>query len=340
MRLGKDKHAIVLAVFLVFAASVRGQSERSYKFHLKDTLQKNDVIFAENSIVVNYSISEINITGLTNDQGSFYRLSIPGHGKSSGVGKPELPVFSRLISIPEGSGFRINISNVRSSRIKPSEKKIEGHLFPSQESETKVIQKTKPQFKLDKSTYAYRDFIPDDTVKIEPLGTSRNIKLANLYISPVRYNPHSNQIEVITSMRIEITFPGSIITGKGTLSTDRALFNESLDKGVLNFNPHEVIPGYSDQAVKMVIITDTSFRKQLEPFVKWKTQKGFRVKVLYKGTKYAGNDFSHLKDTLAKIYRAGTAADPPPEYLLIVGDINKVPYFGSGGSGNITDMYY
>jgi hypothetical protein len=340
MRLGKDKHAILLAVFLVFAASVRGQSERSYKFHLKDTLQKNDVIIAGNSIIINYSISELNITDLTNDQGSFYRLSVPGHGRSSEPGKPELPIFSRLISIPEGSGFRINISNVNSSIIKPSEKKIEGHLFPAQESESKSIQRTKPQFKLDKRTYASKDFIPGDTVKIESLGTSRNTRLANLYISPVRYNPHSNQVAVITSMRIEITFVNSVKTAKGALSSDRALFNETLDKGVLNFNPREVIPGYSDQAVKMIIVTDTSFRKLLEPFIKWKTQKGFRVKVLYKGTRYAGNDFSHLKDTLTKIYKAGSASDPPPEYLLIIGDVTRIPYYGTGGSENITDMYY
>jgi hypothetical protein len=340
MRLGKDKHAILLAIFLVFAASVRGQTEKSFKFHLKDTLQNNDVIIAENSIIVNYSISELNITNVKNDQGSFYRLSIPGHGRSSDPGKPELPVFSRLISIPEGSGFRINISNVKSTIIKPSGKKIEGILLPAQESETKAIQRTKPQFKQDKRIYASRDFIPGDTVKIESLGVSRNSKLANLYISPVRYNPHANQLEIITSMRIEITFTNSLSISKGAISTDRALFNESLDKGLLNFNPHDVIPGYSDQAVKMVIITDTSFRKLLKPFIKWKTQKGFRVKVLYKGNRYAGNDFSQLKDTLTKIYKAGSAADPPPEYLLIIGDVNKIPYFGVPGNGNITDMYY
>ncbi len=340
MRLGKDKHAILLAVFLVFGASVRGQTERSYKFHLKDTLQKNDVIIGENSIIINYSISNLDVIGLKNDDGSFFRLSIPGHSRSSEVGKPETPIFSRLISVPEGSSFRINISNIKSSRIRPSDKKIEGHLFPAQETETKAIQRTKPVFRLDKRTYASKDFLTSDTVSIEPLGISRNNRLANLYISPVRYNPHSNQLEVITSMRIEITFTGSLSTSKGTSPTERALFNETLDKGVLNFNPDEVIPGYTDQAVKMVIITDTSFKKLLVPFIKWKTQKGFRVKVLYKGTRYAGNDFSQLKETLTRIYKAGTAADPPPEYLLIIGDVNKIPYFGSEGTGNITDMYY
>ena len=103
--------------------------------------------------------------------GSFYRISIPGHISSTVPGKPELPVFSRLISIPEGSEFKIKISEVRSSRINPSGKKIEGILFPAQESETKNIQQKKPAFQIDKTAYASRGFIPSDTVRIESLGT-------------------------------------------------------------------------------------------------------------------------------------------------------------------------
>ena len=340
MRLGKDKQATILAVFLVFAASASGQTGKSFKFHHDGNLQKTDVTVTGQSIIINYSISELNVESVTNNAGSFYRISIPGHIQSTDPGKPELPVFSRLISIPEGSGFRIKISDVKSAKVNPSGKDITGLLIPAQESETKEVQQIKPEFKFDKTVYAARGFIPADTVKIEPLGIARNNKLANLYISPVRYNPHSNSIEVITSMRIEITFSNSVNNTSKSLPYQPRLFDESLDKGVLNYNPGQVIPGYSDKPVKMVIITDIAFKKQLQPFIKWKTQKGFRLRVLYKGTGLAGNDYMQLKDTLTKIYNASSANDPPPEYLLIIGDVNRVPYYGSGGSGNVTDMYY
>jgi hypothetical protein len=340
MRLGKDKQAIILAVFLVFTVSASGQTGISYKFHLDGNLQKSDVIIGDKSIIINYSISELNIESLTNSAGSFYRISIPGHISSAVPGKPDLPVFSRLITIPEGSGFKIKISDVRSEKIKPSGKKIEGLLFPAQESETKEFQQTKPGFKIDKTVYATRGIIPGDTVRIEPLGIARNNKLANLYILPVRYNPHSNSIEVITSMRIEITFSNSINLTSKSLSSQSAVFKEYLDKGVLNYNPDQVVPGYSDQPVKMIIITDTAFKKQLEPFIRWKTQKGFKLTILYKGAGLAGNDYIHIKQTLTNIYNASSSTGHPPEYLLIIGDVNRVPYYGSGGSGNITDMYY
>ena len=40
----------------------------------------------------------------------------------------------------------------------------------------------------------------------------------------------------------------------------------------------DVITGYSDQPVEMIILTDTTFKKHLEPFFKWKRQKGFKLK--------------------------------------------------------------
>jgi hypothetical protein len=337
MRLGKDKQAIVLAVFLLFSASAGGQAGKSYKYQLDGNLQKSDVLSENQSLIINYSISELNVENIVNEHGTFYRISIPGHTNAYNPGKPELPVFSRLISVPDKSEYTVKISEVKSSKIKPSRKNIEGILFPVQESEIKEVQRKKPEFLIDKSIYSSRSIIKSDTVKIEPLGKVRNTNMANLYISPVRYNPYSNSIEVITSMKIEIKFsaPGSIESK--SLKSESVLFNESINKGMINYNPEDVIPGYSDQPVKMVIITDTAFRKQLEPFFRWKTQKGFKLKVLYKGAGLAGNNYTELKDTLAKIYNASSENDPPPEYLLIIGDVSRVPYFGTG---NVTDMYY
>ncbi|HUX58239.1 MAG TPA: C25 family cysteine peptidase [Bacteroidales bacterium] len=337
MRLGKDKQAILLIAFLLLSASLWGQAGKSYKYQLDGNLQKIDVLTSNHLIEINYSISELNIESILNENGSFYKVSIPDHTPGSIPGKPELPVFSRLISIPEGSEYKVKISEVRSSRIIPSRKKIKGILFPVQESETKEFQQKKPEFVIDKSLYSATGIISSDTVRIESLGTVRNKKLAVLYVSPVRYNPHSNLLEVITSMKIEILFSYPESIDSKSLISKSTLFNKSLEKGVLNYDPGDVIPGYSDQPVKMVIITDTAFRQHLEPFIKWKTQKGYKLQVLYKGAELAGDTYTQLKDTLTKIYNASSDTNPAPEYLLIIGDVSRIPYYGTG---NVTDMYY
>ena len=337
MLLGKNQQFFLFAVFLLFSVSAEGQTGKIYKYRFDGNLQKSDVLSENQSLIINYSLSELTIESLTNEHGDFFRANIAGHVPTSAPGKPELPVLSRLISIPEGCDFKINISEIKSSIIKPSGRKINGILYPAQEGETKKNQKKKPEFILDKSVYSSKGIISSDTVTIELLGIARNTRLANLCIYPTRYNPHSNLLEVITSMKIEITFTNSGNLVSNNFAKGSSLFNESLGKSVLNYKSSDVIPGFSDQPVKMVIITDTAYKKLLTPFIKWKTQKGYNLNVLYKGATLAGDTYTQLKDTLTRIYQASSESDPPPEYLLIIGDVKKVPYYGSG---QVTDMYY
>jgi hypothetical protein len=340
MRLGKDKQAKFLAVFLLLSASAWGQAGRTFKYHFKGDLQKSDAITSNQKLLINYSISELTVENIINEYGSFFRIQIPGHTPSTTPGKPELPILSRLITIPERCSFKIKISEVNSTRVRPSSEKIEGILFPAQEGETKEIQQKKHIFAIDKATYSTGGFIGSDTTWIEPLGKVRNKRLANLIISPVRYNAKSNLLEVITSMKIEIAFaePDKILSKSPYIESQ--LFTKSLDKGVLNYNPEDLVTGYSDKPVRMVILTDTTFLKHLQPLLRWKTQKGFKLNVLTRGPKDAGTTYTELKATLSKLWNASSENNPPPEYLLIIGDVNKVPYYGTGTSGNVTDMYY
>lgn len=323
---------------MAFATTVAGQTSRSFRYSFNPGGKKNTVVSTDHSLIINYTLSELNLKSFTTIDGTYFRASIPGHIPTSEVGKPELPVLSRLIEVPAGYSCKVIITDVSTTEMKPSRKRIRGVLYPVQEGETKDSQQRRHPFTLDKSTYAVRDYLNSDTVRIEPIGIVRHKKLASVIISPVRYNPHSNRLSVITSMKIEITFvPDGKASSKSAIPESR-LFSETIGKGVLNYNPENVVPGYSDKPVRMIILTDTAFRKQIKPFVKWKTQKGFRVEVLYKGAAFAGDNYTAIKNTLTNIYNSSTADNPPPEYLLILGDVSRIPYYTGGNYS--TDMYY
>jgi len=339
MRSGGKIFLCFLMTFLLNSEYVRGQQEKSHKYQFGSDLCTTVDVHGNQSMTINYNIGELIIDGLANDFGEFYKLSSPGHIPTSIPGKPQLPVFSRLISVPGNSRYKIGISDVTSTRIKPGQKNFRGLLFPAQPGTVKDPQVKKPGFMIDNDQYNARGIIQSDTVTITSLGKLRHRNLANLVISPVRFNPGANELEVITSMKIDITFtePESPAT-KSEDSRESVLFSGSVSKSLLNFNPGEVITGYSDQPVKMIILTDTTFRKHLQPLVKWKIQKGYRMKILYRGAGLAGSSYTELKDTLTKIYNASTPDDPAPEFLLIVGDINKIPPVS--GITNVSDMYY
>jgi len=334
MYLGKYYPVIIATLIMVFSLPANSQPVKSHRYLFDKNQRETTATIDDHSLTINYSLSELKLNNINNEYGTFYRLAIPGHIPESNAGKPEFPVLSRLISVPEGCTCKIKITDVKTSRIRPQRKKIEGVMFPAQVEETKKVQKQKPDFVIDKALYATRGYIKTDTVRIEHVGKVRGVNLATLQISPVRYNPKSNILEIITSMKIEIIFTGNSVK---SLSAESFLFDETFSKGVLNYENGDVIPGYSDKPVRMIILTDTSFTKHLEPFIKWKTQKGFKLEILYRGDSFAGNTYTELRDTIKSIYQNSTADNPPPEYLLIIGNTAKIPYYGSG---QVTDIYY
>jgi hypothetical protein len=337
MYLGKGRRSISIVAFLIVQISVSGQTGKSFKYRFNDNLQKNDVVVLDRALVIDYALPELNIEDLTNASGTFYRLSVPGHFSSSVPGKPELPVFSRIIAVPENAVPVIRIIGVKSVKLIPSKQNLRGVLYPSQESETKQEEKKKTEFAIDRKLYRTKGLIRSDTVTITKLGKIRGKQLASLSISPVRYDPGSNTLEVITSMKVEVAYKGASGELFNTPEPESPLFSEILEKGVVNYYPSETITGYTDQPVEMIIVTDTSFRKFIKPLIDWKIQKGYKIDVLYRGEGATGHSYSEIKDAVSAIYNSSRSTGYPPEYLLIIGDINKVPYYGSG---YITDMYY
>jgi len=324
-----NRQIVFLLLFLFLSTALSGQTGR-YRYQF-DVNKPSELITTQgNSMFINYCVSELNIEEVENESGLFYRINIPGHTPTYDVGEPEVPVFSRMIIIPDGADVRIKISEVKSVRLHPSSQNIRGILYPSQENESKSLIQRVKEFKINSELYNSKQLIPLDTVKIESIGRLRDNPISNIAIYPVRYNPNTNSIEVITSMKIEIT---NVLPINSQSLQNAGAFTRVLSSA-LNFSAEDVPPVYSDKPIGMVILTDTLFKKHIEPFVKWKTQKGFDVTVLYRGRNYAGVSYSQIKNTLETTYKSSAQ---PPDYLLIIGDTRIIPYYGGG---NVTDLYY
>lgn len=320
----------LISILTFFFLNSFGQDNYTYIHKFNAEAKIKETINPDGSITIYYSIPSLNFRKVRNDHGTFYRISIPDHIPGNEPGMPELPVFSRLLRLPGESRIRIKVSEVRSTKVFPR-RRVPGVLYPAQESGIKGGQDDRKQFRIDNETYKKRGLLSSDTISYEYLGKSRDHYLANLYIKPVRYNPGSNSLEVIRSMKIDIHFEES---GSKSSQGGSVLFNTPVSRSVMN---PDLVTNYTNKPVGMVILADTIFRKQLEPYVLWKTQKGIRTKVLYKGI--SGNSYAELKEAIKRIYQSSTSEEPAPDYLLIVGDVKRIPS-GTGLSGNITDLYY
>lgn len=246
---------------MIGVCPVIGQEGLSKKITLPGSDKGISVSTDEYGVHLNYTSSEIWLNEVSTDSGKFVKISVPGHIYSDLTGTPQLPALTRLITIPEGSRIVIKITDVRSTKLNLVKNGFNMMVFPTQESEVKSDQAIKPKFVIDRKLYRLNGFIPTDTVTLTYSGKTRGRQLANICINPVRYNPVTGDLDVISSMKVDVFFIKSDIVSLKT-SQQPVPYLLPVAKGILNYNPEEVVPGYSEEPVKLIILTDTAFRRQ------------------------------------------------------------------------------
>jgi hypothetical protein len=329
---------VILSVtyFMTVVAIASAQQGVTNSYALTDLSHYEITASNLNAVKLNYRAGEVVLTGLSNSYGDFYRISVPGHHSLSEPGKPELPVISKLVTTPAYSGYKVSYSNVRSVTIYPGEDGFSGLLNPAQPGATKSLSQEKQRFMIDTEYYKLIRKRVSDTVTVQYEGDLRGDRLSTITVVPAHYNPANNSIEIIISMDLLIEFESG--TKSLPAGEEDNINVQSAQKAIKSYSHEQLINGYTDKPVGMIILTDTAFRKQIEPLVRWKTQKGFRVTTLYRGATLAGLLNTEIKDTLRKIYQSATPEVPAPEYLLIIGDLTFIPQ--SPGTSQLSDLYY
>ena len=284
-------------------------------------------------------LNKLNTNIIKTKAGDFIKLSIPSYTSISENGTPELPVINKLINVPKGAKVNSKIINRHIEIISLNDYDIDLPLFPNQPSISKGDNAEDIDFYYNKEFYQNNSFSELDVVNIELLGLMRDIQLARISISPISYNPITNELKIITNLEIEVSFSDIDIIGDN-LSKQRYYSSdfEHLYKKCINYlpsNPKDVITTYP---VKYVIVSDPLFQTALQPLVDWKKRKGFTVIEAYTNDPNVGTTTTSIKSYIQNLYDSATINNPAPTYLLIVGDVNQVPSFI--GAQHISDMYY
>jgi len=282
------------------------------------------------------SVGSIWLRNVKTDNGNYIRINIDKYGKSTVIGSPELPVLHRLIEIPMSSEVRIEITDYQISEYNLSERGVIENLIPMQLSQPKCG--SSRAFEIDESIYAQDEFFQEELVSVDILGILRGANIGRLNISPVRYNPVTNIIQVVEQVSFEIYFEGADFASTTNLkNSTRSPFFNGIYNQLLNnqykSNERDYITQYP---VSYVIISDRMFESQLQPFIQWKKRKGFTIHEAY--TDEIGTTTQQIKDYIQGLYNAGTTENPAPSFVLFVGDIAQVPTWNNGDG--VTDRNY
>ena len=152
------------------------------------------------------SVSKIETNIIKTESQEFLNLIIPSYGSNSEDGTAELPVLQKLIRVPQGSQIEIKILNKEETLIDLMDYGFNLDVFPNQASILKSSNPDDIPFCYNEDYYNIDKFSGNNFVSTELLGTMRGQNLARLSISPVSYNPVTNQIKIITKARGKSNF--------------------------------------------------------------------------------------------------------------------------------------
>ncbi|RLD55537.1 MAG: hypothetical protein DRJ05_12800, partial [Bacteroidetes bacterium] len=287
--------------------------------------------------ISNFYLSEVSTAG-----GMFLKIQIPGHSKSLTVGNPELPVIKRLIEIPFGAHVESKIiySSFRDYNL--ADLGFSNVVIPARAPLLKNIDNPESvEYIFNSNTYSKNSFSRQENVTVEILGTMRGVRIGRIEIAPIQYNPVSNMLRVFYEMEIEITFTNADIPlTKSSKNNLFSPFYENIYSKIINYKalgPDELI---TDSPVTYVIVSDPMFNDMLQPFIHWKTKKGFRVITAYTDDPQVGNTTSSIKGYLENLYNNPPEGFNPQSFILFVGDVAQIPAFMGIAGNHVTDLYY
>ena len=293
----------------------------------------------QHTIDVTLTIDQILFKTVNIDGIEYLDINIPGSYPSKKFGSPNLPMLNKLIEIPRKADIRIEIINDETKIYNISEYNINSLIIPSQPSISKS--EIKKPFIINEIDYKSNKFYKNELIDIEQKGLLREVKIANLMISPIEYNPISNQIIIHENIKFRIHCDNADIdytNSKKSLSYS-PYFEPIFQNSINNYNPINNLRenNFIENVISYLIISDPSFEESLQPFIEWKTKKGFHVSVAY--TDEIGTSANSIKSYLQNKYNNPDENAPIPSFVLLVGDTQQIPPSYSSG-GHVSDLDY
>lgn len=286
------------------------------------------------SIRVAFDIPQPQINSVNYNGSEFSSVTIDGFIPSSEDGAPCLPIFSRLIEVPQCDGFEVRVSETEYDTIS-----LSGNIImPVQPSRSKSDTAKHPLV-IDKKIYASDLFYGLSTAVVEKVGIARDRHLARFQFSPVRYNPMTGKLIVCRHAVVTVIYRNA--DESASMELFRRYYSPHFASGALVMNSLYPKSVSTAAPIRYLIVAHSSFNGQLNGFVEWKRRKGFITDIVYTGSTGVGTTTTSIAAYIKSQYTNATAANPAPTYLLIVGDHEQIPAFtGTTDADHITDLYY
>ena len=246
-------------------------------------------------------------------------------GFTSEVGRPDLPVYSSMIIIPDQANVRVNINsssyevydNIDIAPLQP-------WVLESGEQEA--------QFAQDEDFYQQNEFYPANLVSVNEPAIMRDFRFIRAEVHPMQYNPATRQLRVYTSIDYDLVYEG--ISNVNVKHRRNNNISDSFVEIYRNMfdNAEDVLTDYQPIRGGYLIIAPNNynFADTIATLAKWKHLKGYYSTVVSSDeiTPSGSPTFTQVYDFIENAYNTW---EVPPDYVLIVGDEDqRIPDYPYG----------
>jgi len=327
-------------IFIVLFALVLNSYSQSTIISLgKSTENRFDIQTSTTIDALEVNVKLASIELLSNNKSvrssNYIELLSNGLMEIFDVGKPNIPVFSKLIECPLEASVSFKILGYDEEIIDLSAKGFSKKVIPAQLSVSKSEEPDK--FYIDTTTYSEDKYYNSEITAFEDVGILRSVRIGRIEIRPIQYNPVQNKLRILNNLKIQIIFSESNHSKTEEMKTkySSSAYDNLIENFVPNLTRQQQTRGVNET---YVIVSDRKFQSTLAPFITHKQQLGYNVIVGYTDNSNVGMTTTSIKNYLHGLYNNPPSGYAPPLYVLLVGDVAEIPSFQR--SGHISDLYY
>jgi hypothetical protein len=282
------------------------------------TLTKDNNGYKVDFVLPDYIMNNVTAAG-----NNYINLGIPEYGEPTNVGQPNLPQisFSIMVAYDEKNPVINVLNRIQDLKI------LNDKIYPVQQPWSKNISLEDRPFTIDNKYYQSTGNINGPFVKISEPFIIAGVKGVMVTVCPFAYDPSTNRLMVTKtgSFRIQLNSEPAL-----SFAPTQS-FNLLYDAMFLNYSNSKSLG-----TGRYLIITAPEFESGLTPLVNEKTGLGYVVTVV--NTTVTGTTNTAI---LAYIQNLYNNVSTRPEFVLLVGDVDKIPeWIGVGEGTPHTDLNY
>ncbi|MCF7911108.1 MAG: T9SS type A sorting domain-containing protein [Candidatus Cloacimonetes bacterium] len=264
------------------------------------------------NISLEFNLDGYQLEQIVKSGNSYSQISYPEEGKILEIGMPDLPVFTRLIAIPDEGTATLTITSSSSRIIKDIT------VYPQEEllTESEPIRET---FSINAEYYQTGGIYPAALAELGEPAIMRDLRLVKVTFCPFQYNAAKRELTIHENIIVEVETSGRGGINAKTADRPRSrAFTNIYQSQVLNYaEVANLREDYQRPAILFIYPDNTTVENSLEYLLDWKDKKGYDVSAAHTGE--TGTSNTSIKNYIQDAYDDWTN---PPEFVVLVGDAN------------------